>query len=93
MLQRRAVVARLQEEPLREFERVEIAEAERGEAGEDERRPAGEGLEGRRGVRERRYWQAVKRRALERPVVEGEAGSRIHHWAQTVSPGTMPAEA
>jgi hypothetical protein len=51
------------------------------------------GPEGRRGVRERHYWQAVKRRALERPVVEGEAGSRIHHWAQTVSPGTMPAEA
>ena len=51
------------------------------------------GAAGMGGMRERHYWQAVKRRALERPVVEGEAGSRIHHWAQTVSPGTMPAEA
>jgi hypothetical protein len=27
------------------------------------------------------YWHTVKRSAFERPVVEGLAGSRIHHWA------------
>lgn len=27
-----------------------------------------------------RYWHSVNCTALERPVVEGLAGSRIHHW-------------
>ena len=38
------------------------------------------------------YRQTVKRTAFERPVVLVLPGSRIHHWAYTVSPGLSPTE-